>query len=80
MSFDPAKLLRLFQPSKGLFWLMVALNGASAVIFWVVQTRSGQLSDWLRVVLALAALGNAYFGLRCAQELMRDSPPTIDQA
>ena len=66
-----SKLKRLWQPTHRLFWVMLGLNAASSGIFWIVQTHGSQLTDVARIVLAGLALGNLYWGLKCARELIR---------
>lgn len=67
-------LPRLFQPKNPIFWLMVALNVSSTAIMWVAQTQTHLLTHTGRVMLVLFALGNVYFGVRCALVLMREPP------
>ena len=58
------KLLRLWQPKHPVFWLMLAFNVLSSLCAWVL--RSFEMSLPLTLILAGIALGNVFFGLRCA--------------
>jgi hypothetical protein len=49
-------LMRLWQPRRGLFWLVVALNVLSSVQVWYIQLADPALV--LRWVLGLMALSN----------------------
>ena len=64
------KLARLYQPGNPLFWLLVILNALSAVISWLLQTRSFPLA--VTLALAVFALGNFLLGLKFAVQLMRE--------
>lgn len=66
------RFARLIQPRNSLFWLLILLNGLSAVISYLLQTQAFPLP----VVLALAgfALGNMLYGIRIAIRLMCSSP------
>lgn len=63
------KFSRLFQPRNPLFWLMLALNGMSPLLGWVVRNRP--LNGWGIAVVATFAIGNAVVGLWLAWRLMR---------
>ncbi|MGE0333424.1 MAG: hypothetical protein AB7P37_22310 [Ramlibacter sp.] len=66
------KLSRLFQPRNPLFWMMLALNGLSMALGWLVQNRP---LNGLGMTIVLAfALGNAVLGMWLAWRLVR--PPS----
>jgi 4-hydroxybenzoate polyprenyltransferase len=69
-------LRRLIQPRNPAFWLMLALNGLSAVLLWIAQTY--HLTVWARVVVAFFALGNALLGLRMLRQLLTTPIPADD--
>lgn len=69
-------LRRLIQPRNPAFWLMLALNGLSAVLLWIAQTY--HLTLWARVVVAFFALGNALLGLRMLRQLLMTPRPAED--
>lgn len=62
------RLRRLIQPSKAAFWLMLALNGLSTALVWIVQNRN--LSPIASVIVAVFVIGNAVLGLRFAWHLL----------
>jgi len=64
------KLLRLWQPGKPLFWLMIAFNVLSSLCTWVL--RSQPLNTLGLLLVAGLALGNVAFGLVAAWKLMQD--------
>jgi hypothetical protein len=66
------KISRLYQPRQPAFWVMLALNGLSTLLVWLIQNRP--LSGFATAVVAIFALGNAAFGTWLAFHLMR-SPP-----
>lgn len=53
-------LRRLWQPRRGLFWLMLAFNLLSSVLGWALHLL--QPTGGLLVLLTLLALGNALMG------------------
>jgi 4-hydroxybenzoate polyprenyltransferase len=59
---------RLWQPRHPLFWLMLLFNLLSSLCAWAL--RSWTLPDTLMLLIAAVALGNVFFGLRCALVLM----------
>ncbi len=63
------RLRRLIQPRRLAFWLMLALNGLSTVLVWIVQTRSLTLVAGL--VVAGFAISNAVLGMRLAWRLLQ---------
>lgn len=69
---NPMKLNRLLRPSDPRFWLLLAFNGASAAVSWVLQSRD--LPTWLQVVFAVFAVANFLLGLRLAHAMVRDPP------
>jgi hypothetical protein len=70
------RLRRLIQPGKLAFWLMLALNGLSTALVWIVQTRS--LTVVAGLVVASFAIGNMLLGLRLAWRLMQTPLPGED--
>ncbi len=60
---------RLFQFRNPLFWIFLLLNGLSAAISYLLQSRELPLPVVL--VLAGLALANMIYGLRIAVALMR---------
>lgn len=63
------RITRLFQPRNPKFWLLLALNGLSAVLTWLLHTVP--LAWPVAVVLALFALGNALLGLVLLKALLQ---------
>jgi hypothetical protein len=68
----PMRFARLIQPRNPLFWFFVLLNGLSAVISYLLQTKTFSLP--ITLLLAGFALGNMLYGIRIAIRLMRSSP------
>ena len=66
------KLLRIYQPRNPLFWLMLALNGLSYLLAWIVQNRTLNTAGMLLV--GGFALTNALLGTWLLWRLMRDTP------
>lgn len=64
---------RLWQPRRGLFWLMVGFNLLSSACTLAMQTLP--LNTLGLLLLALVALANVGFGLAAAWQLMRQEPP-----
>ncbi len=60
---------RLWQPRRGVFWLMLAFNALSSVMAWAL--RSEMLSTAGMLVAALLALGNCLAGMWLALRLAR---------
>ena len=67
------KLGRLWQPRRGLFWLMLAFNGLSSACAWAM--RALPLNTVGLLLLAFVALLNVGFGLAAAWALLREPPP-----
>jgi hypothetical protein len=63
-------LARLIQPRNPAFWLIVALNGLSAVLAWLV--RAYDLAFWPALVVATFAIGNAALGAWLTWRLLRE--------
>jgi hypothetical protein len=53
-------LRRVWQPQRGLFWLMLAFNALSSVLAWTLHLL--QPTGGLLVLLTLLALSNAVMG------------------
>lgn len=69
------KLLRLYQPRNPLFWFMVALNGLSYALAWIVQNRA--LNALGMLLVGGFALANAVMGMWLMWRLMTtDAPET----
>lgn len=69
------RLRRLIQPRKAAFWLILALNGLSTALVWIVQHHS--LTTAAGWVVAIFAIGNAVLGMRLAWRLL--NTPTADE-
>ncbi|MEX1166185.1 MAG: hypothetical protein WEK74_04840 [Hydrogenophaga sp.] len=54
------RVRRLWQPRRGLFWLMLAFNALSSVLGWTLHWV--QPTGALLVMLTLFALANALMG------------------
>ena len=67
------KLSRLFQPRNPLFWIMLALNGLSTALAWLVHNRS--LNTFGMLLIGSFALINAVLGTWFAWRLVKDVPP-----
>lgn len=63
------KLSRLLQPRNPLFWFMLALNGLSAALAWIVHNRS--LNGWGLAIVLIFTLGNAVLGAYLAWRLVK---------
>ena len=63
------KLRRLWQPSKPLFWMMVAFNALSSLCTWVL--RALPLNTLGLLLVGTMALINVTFGLLAAWKLMQ---------
>jgi redox-regulated HSP33 family molecular chaperone len=64
------KLSRLIQPRNPQFWVLIALNGLSTAISWILRTHD--LPTAVTVVLAGFAVCNVVLGLWIAFRLMND--------
>lgn len=64
----------MWQPQRGLFWLVLVFNGLSSGLVWCMHLN--QLSDGLRWALSLLALVNAGLGWWLAIRLWRESNPS----
>jgi hypothetical protein len=70
MPFQPSSLKRLWQPRRGLFWVMLAFNLLSSALVWYVHLA--QPAEGLRLGLSLLALSNAGLGWWIAVRLWRE--------
>lgn len=70
MLFQPSSLKRLWQPRRGLFWVMLAFNLLSSALVWYVHLA--QPAEGLRLGLSLLALSNAGLGWWVAVRLWRE--------
>ena len=66
------KLSRLWQPRRGLFWVMVAFNGLSSLGAWAL--RSLPLEGAVFAVVALLSLMNCAGGLLATWRLVTEPP------
>ena len=66
------KLSRLWQPRRGLFWVMVAFNLLSSLGAWAL--RALPLNGPALALVAVLALLNCGCGLVAAWGLIRDEP------
>ena len=55
------KLLHLFQPRSPVFWTMLALNGVSYALMWIVQNRP--LNTMGMLLVGSLAVANAILGM-----------------
>ena len=62
-------LRRLWQPRKGLFWMMVGFNALSSLCTWAM--RALPLNTFGLMLIGAIALLNVAFGLLAAWKLMR---------
>ncbi len=67
------RLKRLWQPRNPMFWLMLAFNGLSSVMAWVLHL--GQPTGAMLWGLTLLALGNALAGMGLLWRLWADERP-----
>jgi hypothetical protein len=67
------KLQRIYQPRNPLFWLMLALNGLSYALAWIVQNRS--LNTLGMLLVGGFALANAMVGTWLMWRLMTSAAP-----
>ena len=65
---------RVWQPQRGLFWLMLAFNALSSVLAWALHLL--QPTGGLLVLLTLLALSNAVMGWWLLAILWRTNPTT----
>ncbi len=65
----PTRWHRLWQPSRGVFWVMVVLNLLSSAGAWLL--RAVELAPLAFALVALLSLGNAAAGLWLAARLWR---------
>lgn len=70
MQFEWRSLKRIWQPCRGMFWLMVALNATSSLLVWYVHLA--QPADAIRWTLSLLALCDAVLGWWLALRLWRE--------
>ena len=67
---------RLWQPQRGLFWLMLAFNALSSLCAWAL--RALPINTVGQLLIVFIALLNVVFGLLAAWQLMRHEPPSDD--
>ncbi len=68
----PMKWSRLFQPRHPLFWMIMALNGLSAMLSWIVQSKPLNTLGLGLVLLFL--LANALVSMWLGWRLLREAP------
>ncbi len=68
----PIKWARLFQPRHPLFWMIMALNGLSAVLSWIVQSKP--LNNLGLGLVLLFLIGNAVVSMWLGWRLLREEP------
>lgn len=73
----PMKWSRLFQPRHPLFWMIMALNGLSAMLSWIVQSKPLNTLGLGLVLLFL--LANALVSMWLGWRLLREAPPPRDE-
>ena len=62
------KINRLFQPRNPLFWIMVVLNGLSALLGWLTHTYV--MGSVVSLIVVGLAIGNALLGTYLAWRLV----------
>ena len=62
------KINRLFQPRNPLFWIMVVLNGLSALLGWLTHTYV--MGSVVSLMVVCFAIGNALLGTYLAWRLV----------
>ena len=72
------QLKRLWQPRRGLFWMMLAFNALSSLCSWAL--RALPLNTAGLLLLGAIALLNVGFGLVAAWQLLREPPPVNGSA
>jgi hypothetical protein len=66
------KLARLWQPRRGLFWVMLAFNGLSSLGAWAL--RALPLQGAVFAAVAVLSLLNCAGGLWAAWRLVTEEP------
>jgi hypothetical protein len=69
------KLSRLIQPRNPLFWIMLALNGLSMALAWLVNNLP--LNTFGMLLVGVFALINAALGTWFAWRLVKDVPHVL---
>lgn len=62
-------LSRFIQPRSPYFWLMVMFNALTGLLAWVTQTMP--LPDFLKVLIAVLAIGNGLLGYWALKLMLR---------
>jgi hypothetical protein len=62
------KINRIFQPRNPLFWIMVVLNGLSALLGWLTHTYV--MGSVVSLIVVGFAIGNALLGTYLAWRLV----------
>ncbi len=63
---------RLFQPRHPIFWMIMALNGLSAMLSWIVQSKP--LNTLGLSLVTLFLLSNALVSMWLGWRLLREEP------
>ena len=73
---ESLKWRRLFQPRHPIFWMLMALNGLSALLSWIAQSKP--LNTLGLLLVATFLLGNALASLWLGWRLLREAPAGQD--
>ncbi len=63
---------RFIQPRSPYFWLMVMFNALTGLLAWVTQTMP--LPGFLKVMIAVLAIGNGVLGYWALRLMLRTTP------
>jgi len=69
-------LRRIWQPQRGLFWLMLVVNGLSSVLVAYIQIAQPPMG--LRLLLGLLALGDTLLGWWLLRRLWIEGGSSVD--
>jgi len=71
-------LSRFIQPRSPYFWLMVMFNTLTGLLAWVTQTMP--LPGFLKVLIAVLAIGNGLLGYWALKLMLRTTPSITPSA
>ena len=71
-------LSRFIQPRSPYFWLMVMFNALTGLLAWVTQTMP--LPGFLKVLIAVLAIGNGLLGYWALKLMLRTAPSITPSA
>lgn len=71
-------LSRFIQPRSPYFWLMVMFNALTGLLAWVTQTMP--LPGFLKVLIAVLAIGNGLLGYWALKLMLRTTPSAAPSA